>query len=718
MKYHFVQQHGEEDCGAACLASIAQHHRLKLSLRAVRDRVGTGHNGTNLWGLQQGASQLGFNTRSVRADLSIIEQLSEIPLPAILHWQGNHWVVLYGKQGRRFIIVDPAIGVRQLTQPELLAGWQDGVMLLLEPDAARFSSNAEPPPTGMGRIAQRLWVYRSLLVQAIGINVVVGLLALASPMLLQILTDDVLIRGDFKLLNTVAVAVMGLILISNSLELVQANLIAHFAQRLELGLVLEFCQQILRLPLSYYEARRSGEIISRLQDIQQLNYLVSQVIVNLPSQFFVAILSFCLMLFYSWKLSVIAIGVAIAMMISVILFQPALKRKTQAVLVADADNQGTLVETFKGALTLKTLAAYPQLWDEFQGRFSRMATLNLRTQQIGILNNTFSGLVASLGGIGLLWMGGTLVMNPSDNFSVGQLLAFKALSDNVTHLISTVINFVDEFTRVRAAAQRLAEVTETQPEDDQLTGSTKPTAKISAHAAIRCTALSFDYPGRTNLLSDLTVEMPGGLVTAIVGQSGCGKSTLAKLIAALYMPQTGNIQIGAYNQQDLNLHSLRQQVVLIPQEPHFWNRSILENFRLGAPNANFEQIVSACQLAGAAEFIGQLPQTYQTVLGEFATNLSGGQRQRLAIARALLGDPAILILDEATSGLDPASEALLMDRVLQHRQGKTTVLISHRPTVIARADWVIMLEQGRLKVQGARAQVLEIVNRQLESLTA
>ena len=706
MKYHFIQQQSEEDCGAACLASIARHHGLKMSLRRIRELVGTGKQGTNLWGLQQGASKLGFSPRPVKISLDVLNRIHEVPLPALIHWKGNHWVVLYGKQGNCFIVVDPGIGVRRLSPKELVESWTDWVMLLLEPDKARFSTESDEPAVGFGRFFQRVWSYRALLSQAIAINFIVGLLSLASPILLQILTDDVLVRGDFKLLSTMVMVVMVMILISNGLEFVQSNLIAHFAQRLELGLILEFCQQILRLPLAYYEARRSGEIISRLHDIQQINYLVSQLVVNLPSRVFIAIISLGLMLFYNWKLTIVGVAIAAAMGVSVIIFQPSLQRQTQNLMVTDAENQGVLVETFKGALTLKTMVAMPPLWEEFQGRFTRLVNLNLRTNQISIMNNSFSGLVASIGGIGLLWFGGNLVINPAENLSVGQLLAFKALNDNLLHLVSTLINFVDEVTRVKAAVQRLAEVTNETPEDQN--DSQKADVAIAPDAEMICSNLSFEYPGRTDLLENFSIQIPGGKITALMGQSGCGKSTVAKLLAGLYPIKTGNIRIGLYNQQDLSLDSLRRQVVLVPQDAHFWNRTIIENFRLSASTATFEQIVQACQIAGADEFISKLPNKYQTVLGEFATNLSGGQRQRLAIARALVNNPPILILDEATSGLDPASETEVMDRLLYARQGKTTVLISHRPALIQRADWIVVLEQGQLKLQGSRLDLLKV----------
>ncbi len=209
-----------------------------------------------------------------------------------------------------------------------------------------------------------------------------------------------------------------------------------------------------------------------------------------------------------------------------------------------------------------------------------------------------------------------------------------------------------------------------------------------------------------DLIEDFSLTIPGGKVVAIIGKSGCGKSTLAKLIAGLYPLQSGNIRMGLYNQQDLSLDCLRQQVVLVPQEPHFWSRSIMENFRLGAPFVTFEQIVRACKVAEADEFISKLPDKYQTILGEFGANLSGGQRQRLAIARAIVTDPPVLILDESTGRLDPVSEAQVLDQLFEHRRGETTILITHRPKVVNRADWIILLDQGKLKIQGTLSELL------------
>lgn len=693
-----IQQQSEEDCGAACIASILKYYGRVKSIANIREEIGTGKQGTSLKDLHRGAERLGFNARPVKAAPAIFERIHEAPLPAIIHWKGYHWVILYGRKGRKFIVADPGVGLRYLSQKELEENWSGWVMLLLEPDSIRFSQQPEDQEDRgiWSRFLKRVLHYQGILFQTLLLNFSLGLLSLTSPFLIQFLTDEVLVRGDTQLLTKVAIAICVLQVISSGLRLAQSNLIAHFSQRLQLGLFIEFGRKILRLPLGYYEARRSGEIVSRLEDIQEVNQLVSHIAINLPSQFFIALVALAVMLRYSPKLTGAAFVLALLMTVSTIFFYPTLQQKTRKLLVTSAENQGVLVETFKGAMTLKTTTAEPQFSNELQSRFSSLANLTLRTIQIGVVNDTFSGLVAGIGSIALLWFGSSLVI--SKELTIGQLLAFNSMNGNLTGFIATLIGLADEFTRFKTATQRLNEVTETpaeQPDQDK-----KPWEMISHRTDVICDNLSFYHQGRNDLLVDFSVNIPGGKVIAMIGRSGCGKSTLAKLIAGLYTPKSGNIRVGFFNQQDLSIECWRKQVVLVPQDAHFWSRSILENFQLGNPNISFEQVVKACKITGADEFISQLPDRYHTILGEFGANLSGGQRQKLAIARALVNTPPILILDESTSALDPISEEEVLQAIFQHRKGQTTILISHRPNVIQQADWIILLDNGRLATQG------------------
>ncbi|MDJ0903499.1 MAG: peptidase domain-containing ABC transporter [Xenococcus sp. MO_188.B8] len=712
MRYPIVLQHSEEDCGAACIATIAKHYGRTFAISRVREAVGTGARGTTLLGLNRGAEALGFNARQVKATSEIIDRLSEVPLPAIIHWKGYHWVVLYGKKGQKYVIADPGVGIRYLTRRELVAGWGNGIMLMLTPDDSRFYQQENDKVGGFGRYMQRVWPYRHLLLLAIVINFAVGLLSLASPLMMQLLTDDVLVRGDTQLLTTVAIGVIVMNLFRSAVGLVQSHLIGHFGQKLQLGLILEYGRKLLHLPLSYFEGRRSGEVVSRIADVNAINALVSQIVLGLPSQFFIATISLGLMIFYSWELTLASIGAFIVITLVNLLFLPALRRKTRNLIVLGTENQGFLVETFRGVQVLKTTQATPQAWQEYQGNYGRLANLGWSSMKLGLYSSTITGVLSTFISIAVLWLGSYLVIG--GKLTIGQLMAYNGMSGNFLGFLGAAIGLVDEFITAQVVIQRLTEVIDATPEDEK--DFQKPWAEIPGDTDITCTQLNFHHAGRVNLLQDFSVNIPGGNVIALIGESGCGKSTLAKLIAGLYSSQSGNIRYDVYNQQDLSLECLRQQVVLVPQEPHFWSRSILENFRFSYPDVTFEQIVKACQIAGADEFISELPDKYQTVLGEFGANLSGGQKQRLAIARAIVTDPPILILDESTGALDPVSEARVLEQLLKSRQGKTTILISHRPKVIQRADWIIMLEKGKLKIQGTPQDLSSVAGDHLDFL--
>ncbi len=712
MKYPIVLQHSEEDCGAACISTVAKYYGRTFAISRMREAVGTGSRGTSLLGLSRGAETLGFNARKVKATPEFLDQLNKAPLPAIIHWKGYHWVVLYGQKGKKYVIADPGVGIRYLTRKELVEGWGNGIMLLLTPDDSRFYEQQDEKIGGFGRYLKRVLPYSAIIAQAIAINIVIGLLSLVSPLMMQLLTDDVLVRGDTQLLTVVAIGAIALSLFSSAIGLVQAHLIGRFGERLQLGLILEYGRQLLRLPLSYFEGRRSGEVVSRIADVDHINELVSEVVLGLPSQFFIALISLGFMIFYSWGLTLASLASFVIVTLVNLLFLPALRQKTRSQIVLGTENQGFLVETFRGVQVLKTTQATPQAWQEYQTNYGRLANLSWSTMKLGLYSGTITSIFSTCTTIAVLWLGSYLVINRT--LSIGQLLAFSGMSGNFLGFLGSVIGLVDEFITAQIVIQRLTEVIDATPEDEK--DFKKPWAALLGNANITCTNLIFHHAGRVDLLQDFSLTIPGGQVIALIGKSGCGKSTLAKLLAGLYFLQSGNIRYGIYNQQDLSMECLRQQVVLVPQEPHFWSRSIIDNFHFSYPQIAFEQIVRACEIAGADEFISKLPDKYQTVLGEFGANLSGGQKQRLAIARAIVTDPPVLILDESTGALDPVSEAQVLDSLLRHRQGKTTIMISHRPKVIQRADWIVLLEEGRLKIQGTPDTLRQIAGDHLDFL--
>ncbi|WP_414565622.1 MULTISPECIES: peptidase domain-containing ABC transporter [unclassified Anabaena] len=698
MKYHWVKQHSGEDCAAASLAIVAKHYGRCLRINYIRELVGTRQGGTTMLGLKYGAQALGFETKAIKASPDILDELHELSLPAILYWKGYHFVVFYGQKGRKFVISDPAMGIRYLTRQELLKDWQGYMMLLLEPEPQRFAAQAEDPTpiNPFASLLHRLWQQRGILQILLPLNLGVGLLALATPLLLQFLTDQVLVENNSQLLTLVAVGVMGLTLVNSGLTWTQSNLVAAFAEKLQKELKLDFGKQVLHLPLSYHEARRSGTAIRRLADIQQINLLISQLVIELPIKTFIGLVAVSFIFVYSWQLGLVTVGLGIAMIFATLVFQPKIKQVTNRSFAVAGENAGVLSEAFNGALTLKTMAAAPQLWSEIQERSQRESKYNLRAAKIHVSNQTISEAIAGVGTVILLWFGSLLVFQ--DHLTIGRLIAIYGLKEGFLQFAIAFVKFISEWTEIKAITSLLAELFEYIPEHQG--DAAKPWVHLSDTADIQLKNLTFYYPGRLKLLENLSVTIPGGQAIALMGKSGCGKSTIAKLLTRLYYLNSGEIFIGNHALSELPLDCLRQQVVLVPQDSFFLHRSIIDNFRLSVPNATIEEIIEACRVAGADEFICQFPQQYETILGVVGANISGGQKQRIAIARAVLKNPPILILDESTANLDPVTETEVLDRILNHRRGKTTILISHRPQVILRADWLVMLNQGQLQFNG------------------
>jgi len=352
---------------------------------------------------------------------------------------------------------------------------------------------------------------------------------------------------------------------------------------------------------------------------------------------------------------------------------------------------------------LKTSDATVQAWQEYQRNFGKLANLSWSGLRLQLQESNLTNLLGSITSIGLLWYGSSFVIN--QQLSIGQLLAFSGMGANVLGFLAGLSGVSQEFFRADVLIKRMSDVLEREPE--AVANASKHSVTLTGHDDLVCDQITFHHPGRRPLLDALTLRIPGGQTTALIGESGCGKSTITKLIAGLYLLQQGSIHYGPYSSIDLDIDSLRRQVVLVPQDSIMFNRSIYDNFAFAHPHIDFSQVVEACRLALSDDFIRELPEGYQTILGEFGANLSGGQRQRLAIARALIGQPPILILDESTSALDPVLEARLLDNLLAHRQGLTSLLISHRPSVIMRSDWIVYLERGRVKEQNYPSSLRE-----------
>lgn len=335
MKYHWIKQQSGEDCGAASLTIVAQHYGFPIKINRMRALVGTGRSGTTLLGLKQGAEAIGFQAHALKGDDTLLDHLDDLPLPAILYWDGYHFTVLYGKETdaigtEKYVIADPAMAVRHLTKEEVLKHWQGRVMLILEPDPAKFGKRTDlvERSSVLKAVMHRLMPQKSLLLRLVVLNLFLGILSLAAPLLMQVLTDHILIKQEAQFLAVIAIGGITLYAVNSLFSLAQSRLIARFSERLQASLKSDFGKQILRLPLTYHEGRRSNTIMSRLGDIQSINYFISQVVITVPSQLFVALISIAVILFYSWKLALVSIGMGTVMILITQLLQPRLQQST------------------------------------------------------------------------------------------------------------------------------------------------------------------------------------------------------------------------------------------------------------------------------------------------------------------------------------------------------------------------------------------------------
>lgn len=705
MKYKWVQQLSGEDCAAASLAIVCRHYGKIFRINRIREIIGTGESGTTLLGLKRGADELGFEAQGIKANYELLNELETVTLPMILYWKGYHFVVFYGKKGDRYVISDPALGVRYLTRQDLLKGWQGCLALLLTPTKSFFAQSEDQLDNPFQSLVKHLYPHRNLIFKLVLLNLLLGILALANPLLLQFLTDEVLGRKQAELLTTVALEVIILALIGATISWLQSNLVAFFAEKLQQGLKLDFGLQILHLPISYHEARREGTAIRRLSDIEQINLLVSQLVIDLPIKAFTGIVAAGFIFVYSPSLALFVLATGGAITLLTIILQPMIRQSTYRAFTVAGENAGLLSEAFRGALTLKSIVAAPQLWQEIQSRLQQELGMNLKNLKIQIINTTTANFMGNVGTILLLWYGSNLVL--SNRLSIGQLLAIYGLKESFLLFVTTLVVTLVNFTRVRTITQMLSELFEYTPENQG--DSVKIPLIIQDSDDISCNSVVFQYPGRRRLLNQLSLTIPGGKVTALIGKSGCGKSTLAKLLVGLYGLSEGEILLGSHTLADFSLQCLRRQVALVPQDAFFFRRSIFDNFRLGCNfPVTLEEVRAVCHCVGADEFIRQFPEQYNTILGAVAANISGGQKQRLAIARAMLNNPPILILDESTANLDPISEREILTSLLSEREEKTTILISHRPRVIGMANWVIVLNQGELEFQGSMSDFRQL----------
>jgi ATP-binding cassette, subfamily B, bacterial HlyB/CyaB len=698
-RYPALLQLSETDCGAACLAMILRYYGKQVSINRLRDLANVSRDGATLYSVAEAAEQLGFTTRGIRASW---DYLSKVETPAIAHWEGFHYIVLYKATPDHVIVADPAIGLRKLTAEEFQKGWT-GYLLLFQPTPKL--ENVEESKTTFGRFLPLLKPYRKLLLEIFAASILLQVFGLATPIFTQVVVDKALVLKSGSLLNLMLIGMMLITIFQTGTNVIRYYLLVHTTRRIDLQMMVDFYRHVLSLPLRYFEERKVGDIIKRFNENARIRNFLTSRATGVILDSLVLVVYLVLMAFYNLKLTFIALLFMPAYVVLSLVMTPKLVRQQREAFEKEAQADSQMVESITGIGTVKATAAERRVRWKLEGVMVQALNVQFRNAILNITTLSVSNVLQTLNSLVLFWFGAQLVIE--GQLSIGQLVAFNLLVGNVTRPILSVFELWNEFQGINVALERLNEVFDTKPEEDP--SNPNLTHLPAARGHIRFESVTFRYPtrGDRNALQNVTLEILPGQTVALVGRSGAGKSTFASLLLRMHQPNEGRILIDGYDLTQLSISSLRSQIGVVPQEVFLFSGTIRENIAFGDPDARLEEVVGAAMLAGAHEFISELPLGYETIIGERGQSLSGGQKQRIAIARALFTKPRILIFDEATSALDTESERAIQQNLDSILKNRTTLIIAHRLSTVRNADLIIVMDRGTVLETGTHDELME-----------
>ena len=696
-RYPFFLQQSASDCGAACLVMVGRYWGKRFSINRLRELAHVDRHGASLNGLAGAAESIGFTARMVTATL---DKLAEQNLPVIAHWEGNHYVVVYKVTSKQVIIADPAIGQLTLSRREFDEGWT-GYTLLLQPTALlkKTSENS----SSLGRYFELLKPHRTIILEIALASIAIQIFGLVVPLLTQLLLDRVVVQRSDITLTAVGSGLLIFGLFRIAMTGLRQYLLVHTANRIDLALIVGFVDRTFRLPLGFFETRYVGDIISRIQENRKIQRFLTGEALSIILDLLTVFLYLGLMLWYSWKLSLMIVALVPLFALMALIATPFLKRISREIFAAYNQETRYLIQSLTGIRTIKSMAVEQLVRGHWEELFGESIRKNFSGQLISNTMQIISSLIQTLITVGLLWFGAWQVIH--DELTIGQLVAFNMLMGNVISPFNRLSMMWNELQEVLIAVERIEDVIDSPVEEDLQDGR-QYMPPLVGHIQFENVTFRYQEQNEVNTLENISFEVLPGQTVALVGRSGSGKTTISKMVLGFYTPIEGRVLIDGYDINSLSLPSLRSQVGVVDQDTFLFGGTIRENISLGRSDANLSEIVKAAQQAGAHEFIQELPMGYETQIGEAGGMLSGGQRQRIAIARALLGDSRLLILDEATSNLDTESERIIQNNLKTITHNRTTLVIAHRLSTIRNADVILVLDRGVLIESGTHNELM------------
>ncbi len=698
-----IKQHDITDCGAACLASISAYHGLQFPISRIRQFASTDKKGTNVLGLVEAAQKLGFSAKGVKGPF---DALFKIPKPAIAHVivkNGlHHFVVIYDIDKSSISIMDPGYGkIIKKSHEDFQKEWS-GILVILMP-TEKFETGDKKVSIAQ-RFIRLVAPHKSIMLQAFFGAVVYSLLGLSTSVFVQKLVDYVLVDGNLNLLHIMGVAMILILLLKVFIGSVKSLLAVRTGQKIDAVLILGYYKHLLKLPQQFFDTMRVGEIISRVNDAIKIRAFINSVAVDMVVNVLIIIFTLMLMAIYSWKLALL-VFITIPLFIGLyILFNKLNKRNLRKIMENAADVESHFVESLGSVSTIKRFGVeeYSNFKTEF--RFVKLLQSTWISAKTSIFSSNASELLSGGITLAVLWFGSVKVIN--QEITPGILMSFYALTSYLLSPVSALINSNQSMQDAIIAADRLFQIMDLERDEVE---QNKITLLPEMVSDIQFKNISFRYGSRQQVFINLSLTIPKGKVTAIIGESGCGKTTLLSLLQNIYPIQTGIIEIGNYDIKHISNASLRNIVATVPQQIDLFAGSIVENIALGDFEPDMKRIVEISKALKISDFVEKLPNGYMTLLGEHGVSLSGGEKQRIAIARALYKQPEILILDEATSALDSYSESVVKKTIQTLRDsGKTVIIITHRLSSILDADLIYLLENGNVIESGNHMQLMAL----------
>jgi subfamily B ATP-binding cassette protein HlyB/CyaB len=685
------------DTGLACVVIISHFHGLPADPAQLRHQFGISGQEFSTLEILRAVRSLGLKSREIQSDWA---RLEKVYLPAIAQHNDGHFFILAQIKEDKVLVQDP-LEKRPIAVPadEFRKNW-NGKLILLTKRAGLLN---EFKRFDFSWFVPFILKYKKLLSEVLLASFFIQLFALITPLFFQVVIDKVLVHRGLTTLDVLAVGLLVVYIFDVLLNGLRNYVFTHTTNRIDVALGTNLFRHLLRLPLNYFQARRVGDMVARVRELDSIRNFITGSAVTLIIDLFFTVVFFAVMYLYSPLLTFVVLGAIPFYILLAVIITPILRARLHEKFNRGAENQAFLVESINGIETLKASAVEPQNQRRWEEQLAAYVRASFRASNLGNISGQTASFINKLTTLLILWIGARLVIQ--GELSVGQLVAFNMLAGRVSSPILRLVQLWQDFQQAGISVQRLGDILNVKPEPAYSPGrSSLP--KLEGRVCFE--SVRFRYrPDGPEVLRNISLQINPGEVIGIAGRSGSGKSTLTKLIQRLYIPESGRVLVDGVDLAMVDTVWLRHNIGVVLQENFLFNRSVRENIALADPAMPMERVIHAAKLAGAHEFILELPEGYDTVVGEHGSNLSGGQRQRIAIARALITNPRILIFDEATSALDYESEAIIHQNMRYICKDRTVFIIAHRLSAVRNASRILVIEKGQIVESGTHKELMD-----------